>query len=136
MADIPQPPTMTKKDLESLIAYHQKLGDFLRQLADSLGGITFKDNLGALMTEPAAVTVDSGGAFGTTGIEVPCSFEPTLVLAKAVAVDANGRPTGASYNTCVNWRSGTRSGADGFTALSGQSYSSGRHNVTIIAFPG
>lgn len=136
MADIPQPPTMTKKDLADLIAYHAKVGEYLRQLTDALGGITFKDNLGALITEPAAVTVDGSGAFGITGIEVPCSFEPQLVIAKASKVDGNGRSTGEVYNTCVSWRIGTRSGADGFTALSGQAYASGPHNVTIIAFPG
>jgi hypothetical protein len=135
MAEIPRPPDLSKADLADLARYHSKMSDFYRQLADTQGKLTFKENLGALMTEPAAVEV-SAGDFGTAGIEVPCDFEPTLVLFKAAAVDTNGKPTGAVSNGCVAWRIGTRSGADGFTAISGSYLNTGRHNVTIIAFPG
>lgn len=135
MADIPRPPDMSKADLADLNRYHAKMLDFIQALVQSLGGLTFKDNLGALMTEPAAVEVSTGD-FGSTGIEVPCDFEPMLVLFKAARLDTNGKPTGAVNNGCVSWRTGTRSGADGFTAISGSYLTTGRYNVTIIAFPG
>lgn len=135
MAEIPRPPDMTKADLADLARYHRKMAEYLEQLTQAQSGLSFKDNLGALITEPTTVDVSTGD-FEPAGIEVPCDFEPTLVLFKAAAVDASGRPTGAVSNGCVAWRIGTRSGADGFTALSGPYLSSGRYNVTIIAFPG
>lgn len=126
---------MNKADLADLKRYHAKLGDFLEQLTQAQSEFTFKDNLGALMTEPTPVEVSTGD-FGTAGIEVPCDFEPTLVLFKAAALDTNGKTTGEVSNGCVRWRTGTRSGADGFTAMSGSYLNTGRYNVTIIAFPG
>jgi hypothetical protein len=126
---------MTKADLADLARYHRKMADFLEQLIQAQSALSFKDNLGALMTEPTSVEVSTGD-FDPDGIEVPCDFEPTLVLFKAAELDTNGKTTGAVSNGCVSWRTGTRSGADGFTALSGSYLSTGRYNVTIIAFPG
>jgi hypothetical protein len=136
MAEIPRPPDMTKADLADLQRYHKKLGDYLSQLTDSLGGISFKDNLGALMTEPTAVEVSSYGDFGTSGLDVPCDFEPALVLFKAARLDTNGKPTGEVNNGCVAWRTGTRTGIDGFIAISGSYLTAARYSVTIIAFRG
>lgn len=136
MADVPQIPFFGKQDLESLQRYHAKMADFLQSLLNTMSSISFKENMGAVMTEPVAVEVDGGGFFGTLGVEVPCSFEPALVLFKAAKLDSNGRPTGEVRNGCVGWRIGTRSGVDGFTALSGSYLSAARYDVTIIAFPG
>jgi hypothetical protein len=136
MAEIPRPPEMTKTDLADLARYHRKLAEFLEQLLQAQSSLSFAENLGALMTEPTAVTVTGSGNFGDTGLEVPCDFEPSLVLFKAVQLDANSRPTGEVANGCVRWRTGTRSGADGFTAISGSYLTAARYNVTIIAFRG
>jgi hypothetical protein len=127
---------MSKADLADLARYHRKMAEYLEQLTQAQTEFSFKDNLGALMTEPTAVEVSGSGDFSVNGLEVPCSFEPLVVLYKAVAVDANGKPSGEVANGCVRWRIGTRSGDDGFTALSGSYLSAGRYSVTIIAFPG
>lgn len=125
---------MTKADLADLKRYHSKLGEFLEQLTQAQNSLSFTENLGALITEPTTVEVSGSGDFSASGLEVPCTFEPSLVLFKAVGLDSNGKPTGRVNNGCVEWNTGTRSGDDGFTALSGSYLSSGRYNVSIIAF--
>lgn len=134
MAEIPRPPDMTKADLADLRRYHEKLGGYLGQLTDAQSSLSFVDNLGAVVTEPTPVQVTSN-AFTSAGLEVPCSFEPMLVLFKAAKLDSNGRTTGEVFNGTVSWRTGTRSGTHGFTALSGV-LADGRYNLTILAFPG
>lgn len=126
---------MTKADLADLKRYHAKLGDFLDQLAQAQGELSLTENLGALVTEETPIQVVSN-AFGTGGVEVPCSFEPLLVFFKAKALDSNGRTTGAVVNGPVtSWRTGTRSGADGFTVVSG-TLADGRYSVVFIALRG
>jgi hypothetical protein len=135
MAEIPRPPEMSKADLADLARYHRKLGEYLEQLTRAQGELTLAENLGALVTEATPIQVVSN-AFGTGGVEVPCSFEPILVFFKAKALDNNGRTTGTVVNGSVtSWRTGTLSGADGFTIVSG-TLADGRYSVVFIALRG
>lgn len=135
MAEIPNPPDMSKADLADLKRYDSKMGDFLQRLTQAQSELSLTENLGALVTEETPIQVASN-AFGTDGVEVPCAFEPLLVFFKAKALDSNGRTTGTVVNGSVtSWRTGTRSGADGFTVVSG-TLADARYSVVFIALRG
>lgn len=138
MAEIPQPPTPGKKILdesEPLKAYHGLMGPFLEQLRIAFGALTLKDNHGALVTDPTAITPGAGGAL--SGVFVAAGFSPLLVFYRAELLDNAKRPTGTFIGGVAEWSTAPRSGEQGFAVTKAVSLSSGAaYSVTFLALQG
>lgn len=138
MADIPQPPSVSKALFESedaLKAYHALLGPHLEQLRDALGTLTLKENLGALVPEASTVTAGTDGALPNAF--VACSFTPLLVLFRAEELDTAKRPTGLFIGGSAMWNSSPRTRQQGFQVTRAPGLTSGKsYAVTFVAIPG
>lgn len=138
MADIPQPPNVGAKILnesEPLKAYHGLLAPFHDQIRDALGSLTLKDNLGAVVTDPAPFTADTDGAL--TGAIIPASFAPLEVRFRAEELDAAKRPTGIFTGGGAVWSTSPRTGEQGVQVVRAPGLTSGKtYSVTFVALPG
>lgn len=138
MSTPPQPPAIPRKTIEEsepLKAYHALMLPFYEQLRDALGEVRFKDNHGAVVTEPTAFTAGASGAL--TGAFVPCTFQPLAVWFRAEAIDAAKRPTGVFIGGSAYWNTAPRSGEQGFTVTTAPGLTNGTtYLMTFIALPG
>lgn len=138
MAEAPQPPSVGKALLaesEPLKAYHGLMAPFHEQVRDALGALTLRENLGAVVSEPAVAVAGPNGDL--SGVFVPAGFTPLLVLFRAEELDAAKRPTGLFIGGGALWSTSPRTGEQGFQVTRAPGLTNGTtYAVTFVAFPG